>query len=85
MTGERVQVLTKPGCHLCDDACTEVARIAGELGVGWHATDISGDDDLVARWAEYVPVILVDGQVHDWFRVREDRLRAALGADAKGS
>ena len=78
MNGHRVEVLTKPGCHLCDDACTAVARIAQELGVGWHATDISGDADLMARWGEYVPVIVVDGDVHDWFRVRDDRLRAAL-------
>ena len=80
MTGERVQVLTKPGCHLCDDACAEVARITAELGVGWRAVDITGDDELTTRWSEYVPVVLVDGEVHDWFRVREDRLRAALGA-----
>jgi hypothetical protein len=32
----------------------------------------------MAKWAEFVPVILVDGEVHDWFRVREDRLRAVL-------
>jgi Glutaredoxin-like domain (DUF836) len=74
----RVVVLTKAGCHLCDDACAAVARIAGELGVSWRAQDISGDADLVALWAEYVPVVVVDGEVHDWFRVREERLRAAL-------
>jgi glutaredoxin len=75
----RVVVYTKPGCHLCDDACTAVARIAADVGVGWEPVDISGDDELMQQWAEYVPVIIVDGQVHDWFRVREDRLRTALG------
>jgi hypothetical protein len=75
----RVVVYTKPGCHLCEDACAAVGRIAADVGAGWEAIDISGDDALMARWAEYVPVILVDGEVHDWFRVREDRLRAVLG------
>jgi glutaredoxin len=75
----RITVLTKPGCHLCADACAAVARIAADTGVGWLERDITGDAQLVAQWAEYVPVILVDGEVHDWFRVREDRLRAALG------
>ncbi len=75
----RVLVLTKPGCHLCVDACAAVDRIAAELGVTWQERDITGDDELMTRWAEYVPVVLVDGEVHDWFRVREDRLRAALG------
>jgi len=74
----RVVVYTKPGCHLCDDACAAVARIAGEAAVDWTALDITGDEALMQQWAEYVPVIVVDGKVHDWFRVREDRLRKAL-------
>ncbi|MDQ1703746.1 MAG: hypothetical protein QOF18_112 [Frankiaceae bacterium] len=75
----RVTVLTKPGCHLCADACACVARVTAALGVGWTEQDIAADDELAARWAEYVPVVFVDGAVHDWFRVDEDRLRAALG------
>ena len=80
MTGHRARIVvyTKPGCHLCEDACDAVARIAAENATAWEAVDISGDGALMAQWAEYVPVILVDGEVHDWFRVREDRLRAAL-------
>ena len=83
MTEERVRVLTKPGCHLCDDACAEVARIADELGIGWSTTDITGDDALLEQWGEYVPVVLVDGEVHDWFRVNPERLRAALAAGSR--
>lgn len=78
MTSVRVQVYTKPGCHLCDDAEVAVARIAADSGVSWQSVDISDDNALMQQWGEYVPVILVDGEVHDWFRVREDRLRAAL-------
>jgi glutaredoxin len=74
----RVVVLSKAGCHLCEDACAAVARITTELGVGWREQDITEDAELLAQWAEYVPVVLVDGEVHDWFRVREDRLRRAL-------
>jgi glutaredoxin len=75
---ERVVVYTKPGCHLCEDACVAAAAVCDELSVGWTAQDISADRDLMARWAEFVPVILVDGEVHDWFRVQPERLRAAL-------
>ena len=74
----RVVVYSKPGCHLCEDACRDVARIATELDVTWSERDISGDDGLMAQWAEYVPVVLVDGEVHGWFRVDEARLRQAL-------
>lgn len=74
----RVVVLSKPGCHLCADACSAVARIADELGVMWVERDISDDPQLMAQWAEYVPVVLVDDEVHGWFRVDEVRLREAL-------
>jgi hypothetical protein len=76
----RITLIGKPGCHLCDDARVVVARVAADLGVGWEERNILDDPDLAAEHAEYIPVVLVDGEVHDWFRVREDRLRAALTA-----
>jgi hypothetical protein len=74
----RIVVLTRPGCHLCADACAVVDRVSTELGVGWSEQDISGDDELTAKWGEYIPVVVVDDKVHTWFRVDESRLRAAL-------
>lgn len=74
----RVVLYAKPGCHLCAAAADVVASVCDELGVGWQEQDISGDGPLMARWGEYVPVVLVDGEVHDWFQVRPDRLRQAL-------
>jgi len=78
-TAARVVVLSRSGCHLCADACAVVARVAADLGVGWREQDIDGDAGLTAQWGEYVPVVVVDGEVHTWFRVDEARLRAALG------
>ncbi|MDQ1698159.1 MAG: hypothetical protein QOG34_22 [Frankiaceae bacterium] len=77
---DRVVVYVKPGCHLCSDAVEVVSAVCSEVGVSWTSCDITGEPELIARWAEYVPVILVDGEVHDWFRVQPDRLRAALTA-----
>jgi glutaredoxin len=77
-TGARVVVLSKPDCHLCADACRDVARISTDLGVTWVERDITDDAELMAQWAEYVPVIVVDGDVHGWFRVDESRLRQSL-------
>lgn len=71
-------VLSKRGCHLCEQARAEVARIAGELGVPWVERDITDDPELMAEHAEELPVILVDGLRHDCWRVDERRLRAAL-------
>jgi hypothetical protein len=74
----RVVLLGKPGCHLCDDARAVVARVCGELGVGWQELSILDDPALEARYWEQIPVTLVDGRQHDFWRVDEGRLRAAL-------
>ena len=74
----RIVVLSRPGCHLCADACAAVARVAAETGDSWAEQDITDDADLTAKWGEYIPVVVIDDEVHTWFRVDEDRLRAAL-------
>lgn len=78
MLRPRVRLLGKPGCHLCDAARVVVTAVCAETGVGWTEVDILADPDLVARYGEYVPVVLVDGEPHDFWRVSADRLRAAL-------
>lgn len=77
--GERVVVLTAAGCHLCEDACHVVAEVCAEVGVTWRTADLATADEAVRRrWSEYVPVVSVDGEVHDVFRVDARRLRLAL-------
>jgi glutaredoxin len=73
-----VTLLGKPGCHLCDEAREAVARIAGELGVPWEERDITLDPADHAEYGDRIPIILVDGAEHGYWRVEEDRLRAAL-------
>lgn len=79
MSRRSIVVLSKPGCHLCADALEAVRRIAADTGASWAERDITDDPALMAQWAEYVPVVLVDAEVHGWFRVDEQRLRQALG------
>jgi glutaredoxin-like protein DUF836 len=76
----RVTLIGKPGCHLCDEARAVVVAVTSELGVGWEERSILDDPDLHARYWEQIPVTLVDGQQHDFWRVSPDRLRAALRA-----
>lgn len=85
MTAPRVLLLGRPGCHLCDDARAVVARVCADLGVGWEERDITADPDLLERYWEQIPVTLVDGEQHDFWRVDERRLRDALaGVDSGG-
>lgn len=73
-----VLLLGRPGCHLCDDAREVVAQVCDELGVPWREESIAGDPQLERRYGEMVPVTLVDGRQHDYFRVDAARLRHAL-------
>jgi hypothetical protein len=78
MEPPRITLIGKPGCHLCDDARAVVARVAEELGVGWAELDITADPRLAEQYWEQIPVTLVDGRRHDFWRVDEARLREAL-------
>ena len=74
----RITLLSRAGCHLCDDARAVIARVAGDLGVAWDERDITARDEDLARYSEMIPVTFIDGVQHDFWRVSEDRLRAAL-------
>jgi len=74
----RVEVLTKPGCHLCEVAVEVVGSVCAEVGVEWVERDISADPALLRDYAEQIPVTFVDGRRHDFWRVDPVRLREAL-------
>jgi glutaredoxin len=74
----RITLYSKPGCHLCEDARAAIEEIAVDTGVDWTEIDITGDDDLVDEYAEMIPVILLDGRMHGYFRVEPERLRRDL-------
>jgi hypothetical protein len=74
----RITLLTREGCHLCDDAREIVRRVAAEVGSSWGETDVDGDPGLRAEYGDLVPVVLVDGKEHGYWRIEEPRLRRAL-------
>ncbi|MEO7752931.1 MAG: glutaredoxin family protein [Terracoccus sp.] len=76
---QRVVLLGRPGCHLCDEARAVIERVATDLGVGWQERSIDDDPELLRRYADQIPVTFVDGKQHDFWRVEETRLRRALG------
>jgi hypothetical protein len=76
--GHVITLLSRPGCHLCDDARAVIARVAADLGAAWEERDITGSTpDMEAYW-DKIPVTLIDGVQHDFWRVSEERLRKAL-------
>jgi glutaredoxin len=74
----RVLVLTRPGCHLCEEAIAVVESVVAETGDSYEERNVDRDPELLRRYSEQVPVIFVDGRQHDFWRVDPARLRAAL-------
>lgn len=73
-----ITVVTRKGCHLCTDAESTIARMAVELGFDWDTLDVDTSTELQDTYGDRVPVILLDGREHGYWRVEESRLRVAL-------
>lgn len=76
----RLTLLGRPGCHLCEYAREALARVRAVAGVDWVERDVDSDPELAAEYGGRVPVILLDGREHCWFRVEEDRLLRDLAS-----
>ncbi|MFZ2501483.1 MAG: glutaredoxin family protein [Nocardioides sp.] len=74
----RVTLFGREGCHLCEVAREVVAAVCAELGEEFCEIDIDSDPQLQQRYGAEIPVTLVDGRQHDFWRVDPVRLRAAL-------
>lgn len=66
----RVTLYGRAGCHLCEDAAAELRRI----DVPFTEVDITGDREMEADYGDRVPVIMLDGKEHGYWRVEADRL-----------
>ncbi|MFD2418409.1 glutaredoxin family protein [Amycolatopsis pigmentata] len=74
----QVVVMTRQGCPSCVRAEEDVERICGELGVPWSTADVDSDSEWQAEYGDRVPVILIDGAEHGYWKVEEERFRKAL-------
>ena len=82
-------LIGKPGCHLCDDARLVVNTVAGQfrslhagvassVQVHINEQNILDDPELAERYSEEIPVLLLDGKVHNYWKIDPIRLMAAL-------
>jgi hypothetical protein len=78
LSSPRVMLLGRAGCHLCEEARLVIARVCAELGESYAEIDIDSDPALKEKYGAEIPVTMVDGRQHDFWRVSENRLRDAL-------
>jgi glutaredoxin len=81
----QLTLLSKPGCHLCDDARRVVSDVlatipprGGVPSVVFDEKSILDDPELFDEYVEEIPVVLINGRVHTIWRVDPARLTNAL-------
>ncbi len=75
----RLTLLTRVDCHLCEAAREAMRRVSTASGESWTEVDVDTSADLAYEYGDRVPVILLDGKEHGYWRVEEDRLVRDLG------
>ncbi|MFI7280555.1 glutaredoxin family protein [Micromonospora chersina] len=70
----RLTLITRPDCHLCEDAKAALDRVVAVTGDRWISKDVTGDLELEREYGDRLPVVLLDGKEHGYWRVEEERL-----------
>jgi glutaredoxin len=87
----QLTLIGKPGCHLCEEARDAIDGVLLEFRKANPNTDVAleeqnilEDDDLRLKYAEEIPVLLIDGKMHNYWRIDDERLMRALYARLRG-
>ncbi|GAA2504894.1 glutaredoxin family protein [Winogradskya humida] len=67
----RLTLISRAGCHLCEEAEQVLDRIAP---AGWTRVEVEGSIELERDYGDRVPVVILDGKEHGYWRVEEERL-----------
>ena len=73
-----VTIYSRTGCHLCENAEATIASLKDELNFELEIKLIDGNQELEKLYGHEVPVIHIDGEHHDFFRVDVERFRSSL-------
>jgi glutaredoxin len=73
-----ITIYSRHGCHLCEDAETTLNGLKSELNFAIEVIYIDGDSNLEKLYGNEVPVIHIDGQHHDFYKVDPIRFKSSL-------
>ena len=79
-------LLTKPGCHLCEEAKKAIELVMFEfsqensVNVQIELTELNilEDEALKNQYSEEIPVLQINGATHAYWRIDSERLLLAL-------
>ena len=75
---KKVTVYSRTGCHLCESAIGKIESVKPELNFNLEVKLIDNNPELEKQYGEQIPVILIDDQPHDYWRVDLERFKAAI-------
>ena len=73
-----ITIYSRQGCHLCEVAEATLTDLKEELDFEIEVNFIDGDAELEKLYGNEVPVIHIDGEHHDFYRVDPERFRSSL-------
>jgi len=73
-----VTVYSRHGCHLCENAVNTLEGMREELEFTVEVIYIDGNPELEKLYGHEVPVIHINGEHHDFFKVDPERFRTSL-------
>ena len=79
-------LLTKPGCHLCEEAKKAIELVMFEFSkensdvvqIELTERNILEDEALKNQYSEEIPVLQINGATHAYWKIDSERLLAAL-------
>lgn len=81
-------MISRSGCHLCDVAEDDLARVIGRFNAEYPAVgyqverlDVDSDPQLLAKYSDEVPVLLLNGRQLAFWRIDEQRVFSAMQAE----
>ena len=75
-----LRLLSRPGCHLCDEAASILTR----MDISFATINVEADVELERRYGKLIPVLLHDGQEIAHAPLDERTLRRALAKVTNG-
>ena len=73
-----VTIYSRTGCHLCEVAINQIESVKSKIAFDLEIKLIDDNPELEKAYGEQVPVILIDQQPHDYWRVDIDRFTKAI-------
>ena len=73
-----ITIFSRHGCHLCEVAEATLRDLKEELDFEIEVNFIDGDVELEKLYGNEVPVIHIDGEHHDFYRVDPERFKSSL-------